>query len=71
VRDGAAPVDEHAHLAADLMGDLGQLAREFLGDEATCGKSAPVEALESTDLAGFEALRVAGDLDTAVSSTAT
>ncbi len=71
MRDGAAAVDQHAHFATDLMGDLGQLAREFLGDEATCGKPAPVEALEGTDLAGLQALRVAGDLDTAVSLAAT
>ena len=70
VRDGAASIDEDAHLAADLVRDLGQLAREFLGDEATCGKPAPVEALEGSNLAGLQALGVAEDLDAAVSSGA-
>jgi hypothetical protein len=64
VGHGAASVDEHAHFPADLVGDLGELAGEFLGDEAARWKPAPVQALQGSDLAGLQTLRVAGDLDT-------
>jgi hypothetical protein len=33
VRDGTTSIDEDTHLAADLMRDLGEFTREFLGDQ--------------------------------------
>jgi hypothetical protein len=67
VRHGAAAVDQHADLAAEVGREFGQLAREFLGDEAIGWEAAPVEALEGVNLAGLEALCVAEDLDGSLS----
>jgi hypothetical protein len=65
VRDVAAAVDEHADLAAGLARELGQLAREVVGDEALGGQAAAREALDALDLIGFESRGLAGDADVA------
>jgi hypothetical protein len=59
----ATPVDEHADLAAGLVGERRELAREVLGDEPLRGEVAPREALELADLAGLEAVGVPEDAD--------
>jgi len=41
VGDGAGAVDQHPDLAADLGGQLGQLSRELVGDQAVGGDVAP------------------------------
>jgi len=63
VGHGAAAIEQHADLTAEVVRELGQLARELVGEEAVGGESAPVEALEGMDLAGLEALGIAEDLD--------
>jgi len=68
VRDGTASIDEDTHLAPDLMRDLGEFTRKFLGDETATREPAPIQTLEGSNLAGLEALRVAEDLDASVSS---
>jgi hypothetical protein len=57
--DFALPVDEDAHLAPDLPGNLGELPREVLGDERARWKPPCVELLEPVPLAGLEADDVA------------
>jgi hypothetical protein len=59
----AAPIHEDADLPADLVGELGQLASELVGDEAIGREMAAVEALERADLAGLESLGVSEDAD--------
>jgi hypothetical protein len=63
VSDRAASIHQQADLAADLAADLGQLAGDLVRDEAIAGQAASVESLERADLAGLEAMGVAGDLD--------
>jgi hypothetical protein len=63
VLDGPGAVEEHADLAADLAGEAGQLAGQFVRDEAVGGEPATDEALERLHLAGFETMRVAVNLD--------
>ena len=61
--DGAPAVHEHAHLAAGLVGDGGEMARELLGDQSLRGKPAPREALQLANLTRFEAVGVSEDPD--------
>jgi hypothetical protein len=68
--DLAAPVHEHAHLASGLAGERAQLSCELLGHQALRRQAALCEALELTDLAGLEAVRVAGDVDLGTPPTA-
>jgi hypothetical protein len=63
VGDCAAPVDQDPDLAADLAGQLRQLAGQFVGDEAVRRQAPPAEPFESLELAGPEAVRVAFDAD--------
>ena len=61
--DVAAAIDQDADLSANLPADLGQPPREFLREQRIGGDAAPGEALEPANLAGFEAVRIAEDLD--------
>ncbi len=63
VLDGPRPVDEHADLTTDLARELGQLARQLVRDEAVCAEAPPEQALKGLDLAGFEAVGIAVNLD--------
>ena len=56
VLHGPGAIDERPDLAAGLVRDVGQLAREFLGDEAVSRNAALVELLEPTDLIRLEAV---------------
>ena len=53
VGDGARAVDEHADLAADLAGELGEPPGELVGDEPVGGEAALREALELLDGMAF------------------
>ena len=63
VRDSTAAVDQHPGLATDVRADLGQLAGEFVGDQAIRRDVPAKQALDLANLTGFEAVRVAVDLD--------
>ena len=63
VLDGPRPVEKHPHLPSDLPRQLGQLPGELVRDEAVCVESSPDQALEGLDLAGFEAVGIAVNLD--------
>jgi len=63
VRHGAAAIDQHADLPSGLTRELGQLARELVGDQPLRRKAALSQAFELAGLAGFQAVRVAGDVD--------
>jgi hypothetical protein len=67
VRDRALAIQQHADLAAEIVRELGELARELVREEAVGGKAAPVEALERVDLGGLETLGVSEDLDGSLS----
>jgi len=59
----AAPVDEDADLAANIVTDLCQVSRELMGDQPVPTQLTAKEPLELLDLAGLEAAGVAVDLD--------
>ena len=61
--DGAGPIDQHADLAPGLAGQLREVPREFLGDQAIGGNLTPEEALELADLAGLQPMGVSEDAD--------
>jgi hypothetical protein len=59
----APPIDQHAHLSADVGADLGEIAGELVADEAVRGQASPEQALDLSDLAGLQAARIAENLD--------
>ena len=63
-----AAVEQHAHLASNLVADLGKLPRELLGDQPVRGHPTPEQAFEPARLAGLEAVRIAEDPDRTASS---
>jgi hypothetical protein len=63
VGDGTATIHENPHLPSGFRCECGQMPRKLLGQEAFGRKPAPREALELTDLAGFQTVGVAEDLD--------
>ena len=63
VGDGAGPIDQHADLAPGLAGQLGEVPREFLGDQAIGRNLPPEEAFELSDLAGLQPMGVSEDAD--------
>jgi hypothetical protein len=63
VGDGTAPIDQDTHETADLMRQLGQLARELLGDQAIRGDASSSESFQAIDLIGLEAVGIAFDAD--------
>ena len=50
----ALAIDEDPHLAPDVPRDLGEMARELLGDQGAGRELALVELLEPVSLAGLE-----------------
>ena len=52
---------QHAHLPADLPGELGELTGEVVGQEPVGRKAALREALELLDVVGLEAVGIAED----------
>jgi hypothetical protein len=63
VGNAAATIDQHADLATGLGREGRQVSRKLVSDQALGRHPAPREALELADLAGFEAVGVAEDLD--------
>ncbi|MFP6605121.1 MAG: hypothetical protein VCC67_00685 [Myxococcota bacterium] len=61
--DVTPAVHEDADLAPDLAADLGELAGKLVREEPVCREAALVEALDGADLAGFQAMGIAKDLD--------
>jgi len=55
----ARAVHQHPHLAADLPGQLGELAGEVVGEEPVGGKPALCEAAELLDVVGLQAVGIA------------
>jgi len=53
VADIASPIEQNPHLAFGGKGNLGELAREFLGDELVGGDATSVKTLNLLDLAGL------------------
>lgn len=58
-----APVDENAHLAANIVADLGEVPRQIMGDQAVSTQLTAEESLKLLNLTGLEATGVAVDLD--------
>jgi hypothetical protein len=63
VGDAAAAIDQHTDLATGLGREGRQMPCELVGDQALGRHPAPREALELADLASFEAVGIAEDLD--------
>jgi len=63
VLDIAPTVDQHADLATDLRGQLGQCASEVVRDEAVCLEASSAESLEGLRLTRLEAAGIAVNLD--------
>jgi hypothetical protein len=63
VGDGPGAVDEHAHLAAHLPGELRELAGEVVGDQPVRREAPLREALELLDVVGLQAVGVAENAD--------
>ena len=63
VLDGAAAVEQDAHLTAHVVRKRRQLPGQLVGDEAIVREAATSETFEGFDLAGLEAGRVSVDLD--------
>src|SRR5207302_1401420 len=52
--DGAAPVDQHAHLPLDLARDLAQVGAKLMCDHLRRRHTPAIDALEHTQLRWFE-----------------
>lgn len=63
MRDGSAPVDQHADLAPGFPGQLGEMSGEFVGDQAVGWDLPPEEALEPSDLVGLQPMGISEDAD--------
>jgi len=59
----ALPIDQHAHLAANLPAQLRELARKLVAEEDVRVQAATEQALELLGLAGLQTASVAIDLD--------
>ena len=60
--DVALAVEQHADLAADLAGDLGEVARQLGRDHLVGVDAPPVGAAQGVELGGLEAEGVAEDV---------
>jgi hypothetical protein len=63
VGDGSAPVDQHADLAPGLTGQLREVPRELVGDQAIRRDLPPEETLEPSDLVGLQPMGISEDAD--------
>jgi len=63
VGDPAATIHENPDLPSGFRCKGGQMPRELLGQEAFRRNPTPRKALELADLAGFQTVGVAEDLD--------
>ena len=61
--DRAPAIDQNADLTTNLVADLAEVASELIAEHPIGGDPAPEEALDLADLAGFETVGVAVDLD--------
>ena len=59
----ATPIDQYAHLAADVVADLGQIARQLVGQKPVRLEPSLKEPLKLLHLTGLEASGVSVDLD--------
>ena len=59
----ATPIDQYAHLAADVVADLGQISRQLVGQKPVRLEPSLKEPLKLLDLTGLEASGVSVDLD--------
>ena len=56
-------IDQHTDLTSGLAGELGQLPRELVRDQAIGGDVAPEKAFERADLARLQPMGIAEDAD--------
>jgi hypothetical protein len=63
VLHAARSIEQDADLSADIVGKLGQLSGELIGNDSVFREASAPQAFERFDLAGLEAGRVAMDLD--------
>jgi hypothetical protein len=63
VSDSPPAIHQNPDLPSDVSTDLGQLSSQLVVEEAVGGEAAAKEAFELANLTGFEAVRIAKDLD--------